>query len=349
VIGPAGAALLYAARVLVVDVGPSPAPADARAAIEAALQGVLPAEAALRDAGFGEGREGAQLRAGEAALAHARASFAALRCDDAERELALAEQALGQVAIARALAPLREVYRYRQACAAERGDAAAAAKLGALVAALAPGAPPVAGQGVVPLKLDIDPEGATVSIDGQVQAPPLVLAPGLHLIDVERAGARKRHLTLDVQPPGPMQVAVALAPAAPEPFAQMLRTVAALRGRLPAAPSQALAELATRAQVDSLLLVEVGSEIRASRFDARTGLLAPPFSGRATAGTVPGLRRYVQAQPAGAAAAQSPRHATGTWGHWYSWVIAGGLAALATLLVVSASRSNDELTIRVTR
>src|SRR5881628_713226 len=108
-----------AARVAIVDVGAEPAGPPARMAIEGALRGSSVGDAALRDAMFGMGQLDRARAEGGAALERARVAFADAKCEQAEKDLEVAERELGQLAAADVAGQMTQIYRYRHGCATQ--------------------------------------------------------------------------------------------------------------------------------------------------------------------------------------------------------------------------------------
>src|SRR5262249_24222012 len=347
--------LALAARVAIVDVGAGPAGPAVRAAAEASLQGSSVGDSGLRDALFGLGPLDRTRFDGEAALERAKAAFGALKCEQADKDLEAAERQLGALPAADVQSRIADIYKYRKACAANRGDEAQVTRLGALLEAMEGKAAPAPA----PIELGVDPEpdDASILIDGrEAGRGGHPLAPGPHLLDVEKPGFRKLHRLVDVQAPGPVRLAVTLAAQPSDAQAAVRAQVQSLRGAPMERHLSALSEIATRASADRVLLIDAsGVLVQARLFDAEAGALDPrAWKGRVVQGALPGLGDFVAGRGGVDLSAGKPGKPNGagkgkqdnTWGHWYSWAIAGALAGLATVLVLSATSSSDELTIK---
>jgi PEGA domain-containing protein len=329
-----------------------------RAAVETALRGKTVGDAALRDALFGMGTTERARMEGAAALGRAQAEFGKLQCDTAMRDLDEAEKQLGQLPLAQVQGRLAEIYKYREACARNRSDEAAAARFGAIKTALSAETAP-ASPSPVELRVQPEPEDATVYVDGHdtghAAAP---VAPGPHVVDVEKSGFRKLHRVIDVAPPGPVQLAVSLSPLSADPYSEVRAQVQGMRGSPIGQHLRELADLASRASADRVLIIGAkGEEVQAALFDPEAGVIEPrSWKGKVVSGTLTGLAEFAtgldgSAQKPATIAKPLEKKKSGSdpWKHWYTWVIAGGLAGLATALVVGASSSSDQLTIRSTR
>jgi hypothetical protein len=164
---------------------------------------------------------------------------------------------------------------------------------------------------------------------------------------------------LEVAPPGPVQLAVTLAAQPPDSYASARAAVQTLRGAQLERHLSAIAEIAQRASADQVLLVDAtGGEVRARLFDPDAGVLDPrQWKGRVQGGTLPGLADFVAGKGGTVLTQPTVRKriptkaldTSDTWSHWYSWVIAGALAAAATVFIVNTAASHDELTIRAAK
>jgi hypothetical protein len=348
------ALLVAAARVAIVDVGSEAASPAARAAVETALRGKSVGDAVLRDALFGLSPQDRVRMEGEASLGRAQAAFGRSQCDAALRDLDEAEKQLGQLPLAQVQGRLAEIYRYREACARERHDDAAVAKLAAIKDALNAESPK---EGDIELRVQPEPDDATVYVDGHDRGRSARVSTGMHVVDVEKSGFRKLHRTIEVAAPGPVQLAVSLAAQPADAQASIRAQVQSMRGSPIGQHLRELSDLASRASADRVLLIEAnGDEVRAHVFDADAGVLeSRTWKGRIAGGTLAGLAEFATSadgtaqKPAPTVATPPKKKGGDPWKHWYTWVIAGALTGLAAALVVGASSSSDELTIRSSR
>ena len=349
------AVLAVAARIAIIDGGGEAASPSARAAVETALRGKSVGDAAMRDALFGLGPSDRVRMEGEAALGRAQAAFGRLQCDAALHDLDIAEKQLGQLPLAQMQGRMAEIYRYREACAQQRHDDAAAAKFAAVKDALAAETP---REGDIELRVQPEPDDAAVYVDGHDRGHSARVAAGLHLVDVEKSGFAKLHRTIEVAAPGPVQLAVSLASQPADLYAGVRALVQNMRGSPIGQHLRELSDVASRASADRVLLIDAsGDEVRAHLFDADAGVLEPrTWKGRIANGTLPGLAEFAtgvdgtaQKPTATATPPQKQKKQSDPWKHWYTWVVAGALTGLAAALVVGASSTSDELTIRSSR
>src|SRR5262249_6202458 len=152
----------------------------------------------------------------------AQAAFGRLQCEPALRDLEDAEKQLGQLPLAQVQGRLADIYKYREACARERHDEAGAERFGAIQTALSAQTPPAPEGPAIELRVQPDPEDATIYVDGHDTGRAAVAATaGPHVVDVEKSGFRKLHRVIDVAAPGPVQLAVSLAAQPPDPHASV--------------------------------------------------------------------------------------------------------------------------------